>query len=251
LSTAEDRGWGRGWPVDRRRDMVTVNAGGITILVHKAIAPIVEQLLEETVAGGYRLKPGQCWGYANRAIRGSKRPSNHSWGLAVDLNAPANPMSVKLITDIPPWMVELWRRRGFRWGGDYEGRKDAMHFEFMGTPADAHRMVAELKAPIAPLVVSSPSSPVHDFEEVSVKQTLLQIGKLDDHGCGWADYDPGLGRDPMIVGVTLLGPSPPDDGYWTSQADVTVAAQPRGGKVRVVVRNGTPGDTIGVFVSVA
>jgi peptidoglycan hydrolase-like protein with peptidoglycan-binding domain len=28
-------------------------------------------------------------------------------------------------------------RYGFRWGGDYTGRKDYMHFEFMGTPASA------------------------------------------------------------------------------------------------------------------
>jgi GH25 family lysozyme M1 (1,4-beta-N-acetylmuramidase) len=93
--------------------------------------------------------------------------------------------------------------------------------------------------------------PVHDFEEQTVKQTMMVIGKLDGDGRGWSDWDPGLGRDPNIVGVILLGPSPPDDGYWLSQEKVQLSAQPRGGKVRVVVRGGTPGDTITCFVTVS
>ena len=94
--------------------------------------------------------------------------------------------------------------------------------------------------------------PVHDFEEASVKQTMMHIGKLDGDGNGWSDWNPGLGRDPNIVGLVLLGPSPPDDGgYWPGQAKVTLAAQPRAGVVRVSVRGGTPGDTITCFVTVS
>lgn len=94
--------------------------------------------------------------------------------------------------------------------------------------------------------------PVHDYEEAAVKTTQMHIGPLDANGCGWADWQPGLGRDPVPVAVTLLGPSPPDDnGYWPGQAKVTLAAQPRGGALRVVVRNGTPGDTVTAFVTVS
>lgn len=93
--------------------------------------------------------------------------------------------------------------------------------------------------------------PVHDFEEAAVKQTMMVIGPLDEHGRGWSDWDPGLGRDPNILAVTLLGPSPPDDGYWERQENVQLAAQPRAGRARVVVRGGQPGDTITCFVSVS
>lgn len=93
--------------------------------------------------------------------------------------------------------------------------------------------------------------PVHDFEEATVKQTMMHIGALDGNGRGWSDWDPGLGRDPNIVGLVLLGPSPGDDGYWEGQEKVQLSAQPRGGKVRVVVRGGTPGDTVTCFVAVS
>jgi hypothetical protein len=148
-ATAEARGWGPGWPTDNGSKMKVVRAGGIALSVRAELAPLIERLVLETTARGYALRHGQCWGFANRAIRGTKKPSNHSWGLAVDLNAPANPMGPTLVTDMPQWMVDLWTSKQFRWGGSYKGRKDAMHYEFMGTPADAARIIAEFgDAPI-------------------------------------------------------------------------------------------------------
>lgn len=142
--SAAARGWGPGWPTDNSSKMTTVRAGGIALSVRAELGPLVEWLVNETTARGYGLRHGECWGFANRAIRNSNRPSNHSWGLAVDLNAPANPMSQQLVTDMPGWMVELWTSKSFRWGGNYKGRKDAMHYEFMGTPEDARRLTAEV-----------------------------------------------------------------------------------------------------------
>jgi GH25 family lysozyme M1 (1,4-beta-N-acetylmuramidase) len=108
-------------------------------------------------------------------------------------------------------------------------------------------------APVAPAVVRTESVPipVHDFEEAAVKQTMVHVGPLDANGNGWADWPVGLGRDPNVVGLVQLGPSPPDDGYWPGQAKVTLAAQPRAGALRVTVRNGTPGDTITCFATVS
>lgn len=148
--SAASRGWGPGWPTNNASKMTTVRAGGTALSVRAELAPLVEWLVNETTARGYALRHGQCWGFANRAIRGTNRPSNHSWGLAVDLNAPANPMSAQLVTDMPGWMVELWTSKSFRWGGHYTGRKDAMHYEFMGTPDDARRLVAEATGGAAP-----------------------------------------------------------------------------------------------------
>lgn len=93
--------------------------------------------------------------------------------------------------------------------------------------------------------------PVHDYEEVATKTTMLHIGPLDSNGRGWSDWQPGLGRDPVPIALTLLGPSPVDDGYWPDQAHVQLSAQPRGGALRVVVRNGKPGDTVTLYVTVA
>ncbi len=144
VADASARGWGPGWPTDNRPKMTVVRSGGVALCIRAELAPLVSWLADETVRRGYTLRHGECWGFANRPIRGTRRPSNHSWGLAVDLNAPANPMGTTLVTDMPAWMVELWTSKGFRWGGDYRGRKDAMHYEFLGTPEDAQRLGADV-----------------------------------------------------------------------------------------------------------
>jgi hypothetical protein len=127
--------------------------------VHPEIAPLISYALAEGHRRGYAARDGECWGYAARMIRGSTtRWSNHAWGLAVDINAPANPMGPTLVTDMPDWYVELWTGLGFRWGGHYRRRKDAMHFEFMGTPEDARKQVAALEGDgsAVPRVVPEP-----------------------------------------------------------------------------------------------
>lgn len=119
-----------------------------------------------------------------------------------------------------------------------------------------------LRWPISPAPPSPPpAGPSYDYEEATIKTMLVHIGPLDDRGCGWGDWQVGLGRDPIIVGLVQLAPSPPDDGptpqdphrdpYWMNEARVNLAAQPRGGVLRVVVRGGTPGDTVSVWASVA
>lgn len=115
---------------------------------------------------------------------------------------------------------------------------------FLAVPVPAPVQVP-LPGPLVP-------APVHDFEENTVKQTMMHIGPLDEAGNGWGDWQPGLGRDPNPISLVLLGPSPPDDdSYWPQQAKITLAAQPRGGALRVVVRGGTPGDTVTCYVTVA
>lgn len=143
--TAAQRGWGAGWPsCDGAKGagtaVVTADRSGTRMSVHKRIARLVDLLLDETERRGYLLRAGQCGGYNCRPIGGTSTPSNHSWGLAVDLNWQSNPMRKPLKTDIPGWTVALWNRYGFAWGGHYTGTPDAMHFEFMGTPADADVM---------------------------------------------------------------------------------------------------------------
>lgn len=63
-----------------------------------------------------------------RKIRGSKTKwSNHAYGAAIDINAEQNAFNVA--GNIPPVMIAAFKSEGFRWGGDYKGRKDPMHFE--------------------------------------------------------------------------------------------------------------------------
>jgi len=162
------KGWNDGWPASRAKDQAQVKAdrSGTRINVHRRIAPLVDLLLDETERRGYRLDPKTCGGFVNRPIKGTSKPSNHSWGLAVDLNWGRNPENFhgELHTDLPSWLPPLWGRYGFAWGGNYKGRhKDPMHLEFMGSPADADDMLAKARKDFAaPKTVASYTVKVGD-----------------------------------------------------------------------------------------
>jgi hypothetical protein len=148
-NNAQARGWGPGWPNAQESKMLTVAGGGVKVRVRREIGPLVQALLTFT-ATVYHLNVGECWGFANRAIRGTQTASNHSWGLAVDLNAPDNPMSSTFRTNIPPAVVHAWEASGFYWGGRYVNTPDAMHFEYVGRPADVAADLARARQLLAP-----------------------------------------------------------------------------------------------------
>jgi hypothetical protein len=149
MSDASTRGWGPGWPncsTDHVDQDFTVTGTRFPNGVRTEIAELVTRLVQETKNRGYRFGTDSdpsygCWGFNCRCVKGSSSPSNHSWGLAVDINAPTNPHGDTLVTDMPDWMPQLWEAYGFRWGGTYT-RPDAMHYEFMGTPQQATQFTA-------------------------------------------------------------------------------------------------------------
>jgi len=142
--SAQDKGWGAGWPTDRFSAMarVTADRSGVAVNVHKGVARLADLLLDETERRGYLCEQHHTGGFCSRPIRNTRKPSNHSWGLALDINWTDNPAGRgPMRTNIPSWMPRLWARYGWYWGGFYRGSfKDPMHFEFMGSPADARDM---------------------------------------------------------------------------------------------------------------
>jgi hypothetical protein len=140
-STAADRGWGPGWPTDNRKKCGWAEGGGVRLLVRAEIVELVSILLAETARRGYQLDAvADDWGYASRPIRGTSTPSNHSWGLAIDLNASSNPMGADT-RDRHARMDgrHVDRRVGSGGAAPTSGRKDAMHYEYMGRPTDVAR----------------------------------------------------------------------------------------------------------------
>lgn len=152
MPDAKARGWGdpgaEGSATAKKyaKDHITsVSAGGVKLNVRREVAPLFKGFCDELVASGYPLTAiADDWGYNNRDIRG--RPgvkSNHSWGLAIDINSTTNPMTEdgRSHTDMPIERTrKLAARWGLSWGADYSGsRRDPMHFEFLGKPADVTR----------------------------------------------------------------------------------------------------------------
>jgi hypothetical protein len=138
---AQARGWGA--PPCPRERIVNIFPGGLTraLPVHERVAGIFTAFVDELAARtGYKVEGEQQddWGYSPRHIDNDPKKawSNHAWGLAVDINAPANPQKHPLTTNMPAWVKErgpLMHTYGLRWGGHFSD-PDPMHFEFMLRP---------------------------------------------------------------------------------------------------------------------
>lgn len=159
MTTAQERGWGDPDDPTFRLNIVGVQAGGITVWLHRSVADVF-RYLNTMLARKYNLAGfADDWGYCNRDIRG--RPgvkSNHAWGLAEDADASANPMTTDLKVHhtfvrqvVDPILAPFGGR--LVWGGEYAGpRLDYMHYEYVGTPkqaiadsATARRLLAALE----------------------------------------------------------------------------------------------------------
>lgn len=89
---------------------------------------------------------GGCWGYFVKKIEGSGSISNHASGTAIDYNAPKHAMGTRntySASERTAIRSLLKRYDGvIRWGGDYTGRPDDMHFEINASKA-AVKQVAD------------------------------------------------------------------------------------------------------------
>lgn len=107
------------------------------IMVHKKVADAMmsafseiweacgrdQAKVDKTGASDY----GGCFNIRN--IAGSNNWSNHSWACAIDLAPGTNGFNMK--TTLSKVVIDAFKRQGALWGGDYTGRKDPMHFEFV------------------------------------------------------------------------------------------------------------------------
>ena len=136
--------------------------------------PLFEGFLAEIQAKGYAI--GDAGMYVFRCTASSRKDcaglsrsslSNHSYGLALDMNTVKNPMktyyglngasacATPILTDMPRWVVQTGEKWGLYWGGygwssgcsspsqvKSSASRDPMHFEFSGTVAQAQAILA-------------------------------------------------------------------------------------------------------------
>ena len=117
--------------------------GAGSISVRRECADAFRALSACLQAHGYQTRRNDTGAYNCRAITGGTGYSLHAYGIAADINWQTNPYGKPLRTDMSPAMIadikKIRTRNGvqvFRWGGDYTGNKDAMHFEVVCTKAD-------------------------------------------------------------------------------------------------------------------
>jgi len=128
--------WVRLDPAFVRRHIVTRRVpilGSVTC--HRAMIRPLRAALGSLVRRGlsHVVDPGDYAGcYAPRRIQPRGQLSLHAWGVAIDLNAAANPFLGRSRQD--PRLVRTMERHGFTWGGDWPTRRDPMHFELRNLP---------------------------------------------------------------------------------------------------------------------
>lgn len=137
-----------------------IPGSSVSLNAHERVVPaldLVDQSLEAAIASGeeYRIRGSETSATAARTIRGSVRMSRHTFGMAFDFNAPANPYrgDNRLVTDMPAWWVESFQDAGFCWGGTWIGSKDAMHYAWKGPVFGGYD---ELPLPYEPLTDARP-----------------------------------------------------------------------------------------------
>jgi len=109
------------------------------------------------------------WGLACRAVAGSNTPSGHSMALAVDINAPNNPMSSRWQSDMPPPMVAHYESCGMFWGGRFTGTFDPMHYAYCFAPGSVAGHVARARA----ILGDAPQPP--DPPEPEIPRSYYQV----------------------------------------------------------------------------
>lgn len=175
------------WPVDPPRSSRLVP--GTSVKLNVANGPAGDILL--WVAGQFHHRVENIegpvmddWGYANRPVRGSTSTSNHASATAIDLNSPKHPLGVRGTFNATQAATirQILREAGgvVRWGGDYSGRVDEMHFEINANAAAVSAAYSRLQGSRANPTPAPAPTPSGDDD--------MQISELYD----WRD---GKGRN--------------------------------------------------------
>lgn len=176
-TTTQIREW---WSPACKGPFVKVELHGEgAVSVNEKIIPAVLQLNAQLKKHNYLTRLNDTGAYKCRTITGGTGYSLHAYGIALDLNWKTNPYGPTLITDMPPAMIAdikaIKTRNGkqvWRWGGNYSGNKDAMHFEIIVSPAD---LATGIATP-SPSIPTTPTTPSED----DMPALLLIKGDLTD-----------------------------------------------------------------------
>lgn len=148
-----------GWPVVGKAACDQGPFLGVTFpngILAGDVATIARWQLARYVALVEPLKAGTCWGWFDRAIRGATTKSNHASATAWDINADKYPLGAQPEDVMSAAKIKACRQivnesgGVLRWGGNYSGRKDVMHWEINVGRTTAASFAARIRAGDAP-----------------------------------------------------------------------------------------------------
>jgi len=99
------------------------------VTCHKLLTDTLRETLREVDAAG---KWGALHSYGGGFVFRQKRTvaqlSLHSWGIAWDFDSEHNQQGTDGTMDAA--IVQVFGNHGFVWGGNFQGTKDPMHFQY-------------------------------------------------------------------------------------------------------------------------
>lgn len=188
----------------------TIPGTAITVNLRKGDVSVVLLHFASWYAANIEpLTQADTGGYNFRKISGSKTVSNHGSGTAEDLRWNRHPLGA-VGTFTPAQAAKIRAQLKYyngviRWGGDYTGRKDEMHFEINKGPAAVKAVADKIRADNKPA-----RQPVQQTFTVVIPQ--LREGDDDNKLSGYNL----IARIQKIVGATA-------DGVWGPKTTAAIA----------------------------
>lgn len=152
-----------GWPVVTKADCDTADLiPGVRVpngVLKGDVATVFRWLAQQYNARVERLIYGTCWGWFVKTIEGSTSISNHASATAVDFNADRHPMGTAASNTMSSAQIKachaIIAEAGgvLRWGGDYTGRPDPMHWEIHTTAAGVKAFADKIRGDDMPTAV--------------------------------------------------------------------------------------------------
>lgn len=107
--------------------------------VHKDLEENFRNAFYDMYEIGFPVRASDTAAFSWRSMATSQNRSHHSYGVVVDLNVSSNPMigvtsgqyrPGKDPYSITQEVVDIWKKYGFYWGGEWKSTKDYMHLTY-------------------------------------------------------------------------------------------------------------------------
>lgn len=166
--------------------------------------------------------------------------------LAVDVNWLSNPYGPRLVTDMPRAMIDAVLRirtndgqQVWRWGGDYSGNKDGMHFEIVCSPTSLATGIDQRTVPDAQVTPTWSPPPFPGLITKLSTKEMVACWRVLLGACGYHRFRVGLypwsttlgaatrrfQRNHGLVVDSVVGPK-----TWAKAVEVLRAKRRKAGK---------------------
>lgn len=116
----------------------------MNLKVNKKLQELWKGIFTELTAMKFPINNGSTYAYSYRNKNGGTGLSSHAYGSSIDINPGSNPQIQERHNtggtyapgsdpkSVTPAVVALFKKYGFKWGGDWKSKKDYMHFTLTG-----------------------------------------------------------------------------------------------------------------------